>query len=310
MWKAGKTTLLAHLLARRVSGQPLLGATVAPGRSVIISEEGRTLWAERCRKFAFGGQVCLFPEPFAHLPSSAEWRGLLERIDRLRGERPIDLIVIDSLTHFLRTESVATGVLDLLMPVRDLTQRGMAALLMHHPRRQGATLGNAGRGHGALHSEVDISIEMRHAGPDIDGRARRFFCLSRHAQTPRRLHFELNADGTDYTVLADVSAEDAEFSAKWETLRMVLEEAPRKLTRAAILEDWPDDVPKPHDLTLARWLRNAVSSGLVQSDGSGRRSGPYRYWLESSLARWRADPLYEFNEMMDRAGKPFLPPQK
>lgn len=306
MWKAGKTTLLAHLLARRLSGQPLLGMTVAPGRSVVISEEPRSLWAERCRRFAFGGQLCLFPEPFAHLPSGGEWRSLLEHIDRLRGERQVDLIVIDSLTHFLRTETAAAGVLDLLLPLRELAQRGMAVLLMHHPRRQGATLGNAGRGHGSLHSEVDISIEMRHAGPDIDGRARRFFCLSRHAETPRRVHFELNADGTDYTLLAEAAGQDDGFSANWEVLRMVLEDAPRKLTRNAILEDWPDDFPKPHEGTLARWLRSAVSAKLAQSEGTGRKADPYRYWLESSLERWRKDPMYEFNEMMDRARKPFL----
>lgn len=175
MWKAGKTTLLAHLLARRLKGQSLLGAAVAPGRSVVISEEPRSLWAERCRRFVFGGNLCLFPEPFNHLPSAAEWRGLIDQIDRSRTDRQVDLVVIDSLTHFLRTENAAAGVLDLLMPLRDLARRGVAVLLMHHPRRQGATLGNAGRGHGSLHSEVDISIEMRHAGQDMDARARRFF---------------------------------------------------------------------------------------------------------------------------------------
>src|SRR5436190_14046612 len=68
MWKAGKTTLLAHLLARRATGQPLLGRAIAPGKSVVISEEPRALWAERCQRFAFGGQLCLFPQPFPHLP--------------------------------------------------------------------------------------------------------------------------------------------------------------------------------------------------------------------------------------------------
>jgi hypothetical protein len=303
MWKAGKTTLLAHLLARRVSGAPLLGRPVAPGKTVVISEEPQEFWAERGGRFPFGGQVCLFAQPFAHLPSADEWRGLMERVAELRAEQGVDLLVIDSLTHFMRAESSSAGVLELLLPVRALAAQGMACLLMHHPRRHDAGLGNAGRGHGALHSEVDISIEMRHAGADIDSRARRFFCLSRHVDTPRRLHFELNADGSDYSVLPETEVVDDGFSVHWEVLRMVLEDAPRKLTRLGILAEWPPDFAKPCANTLASWLQSAVSAGLVLKEGTGRKAAPLRYWVAAAEARWRADPMFAFYEMMDRNAK-------
>src|SRR2546423_7643687 len=158
MWKAGKTTLLTHLLARRVTGQPLLGRPVAPGKTVVISEEPRSLSADRCRRCDFGGKLCLFPQPFPYLPSAEQWRELMAEVAQLRHNDGVDLLVVDSLTHFVRAENVARGILDLLMPVRELTGQGMAALLMHHPRRKGGE-GVAGRGHGALHTEVDISIE-------------------------------------------------------------------------------------------------------------------------------------------------------
>lgn len=298
MWKSGKTTLLAHLLARRVNGQPLLGRAVAPGKSVVISEEPRALWAERCQRFEFGGSLCLFPQPFPHLPSAAEWRGLMERVGQLQTEHGVDLLVIDSVTHFLRAESAAVGVLDLLMPVRELATRGMAALLMHHPRRRDSAVGSAGRGHGALHSEVDISIEMRRARADLDSRTRRFDCLSRHEGTPRHLHFELNPDGGDYTVLPEI--DDAGFSEQWDILRGVLDDAPQKLTRLDILDEWPDDYPKPCRGVLWKWLKQAVAAGLVQVEGSGKKSDPFRYWLPSAEARWRENPLYDFNAMMER----------
>src|SRR5580765_7218724 len=53
LWKSGKTTLLTHLLARRGTGKPLLDRPVAPGKSVVITEEPRAFWAERCRQFDF-----------------------------------------------------------------------------------------------------------------------------------------------------------------------------------------------------------------------------------------------------------------
>lgn len=290
MWKAGKTTLLAHLLARRASGQPLLGRSVAPGKTVVITEEPRTLWADRCRHFNFGGNLCLFPQPFPHLPSAEQWRALLQRVAQLQDEHGIDLLVVDSLTHFLRAENTATAVLDLLMPVRELTARGMAALFMHHPRRHNASAGNAGRGHGAIHTEVDISIEMRHAGNSLDTRARRFFCLSRHADTPRHLLFELNPDNADYTILEDTTVDD--FTVHWDVLRMVLEDAKQKLTRLDILDEWPEDFTKPGPSTLRKWLASGVAEKLILTEGTGRKADPFRYWLPATEARWRQDPFY------------------
>lgn len=306
MWKAGKTTLLAHLLARRVTGKPLLDLPVAPGKTVVISEESRTLWADRCRQFNFGGQLCLYPQPFPLLPTAMQWNDLLQDIAALQVEHQIDLLVIDSLTHFLRAENTASAVLDLLMPVRALAAQGMAVLLMHHPRRQGASAGNAGRGHGSIQSEVDISIEMRYAGLSLDTRARRFFCQSRHADTPRHLQFALNAAGTDYTVIADMDAND--FGEHWDALRMVLEDAPQKLTRLDILDEWPDDFPKPAMTGLSNWLSSAIAANLVQVEGTGRKADPYRYWVRTAEERWNADPFYKYIQQQAHDLKlPFVP---
>jgi hypothetical protein len=52
LWKSGKTTLLAHFLARRRHGGDFLGLAVAPGGSLIVSEEPRDLWHERRRRHA------------------------------------------------------------------------------------------------------------------------------------------------------------------------------------------------------------------------------------------------------------------
>ena len=51
LWKAGKTTLLALLLARRKAGGMLAGLAVKPGKSVIVSEETRAVWSERFRRY-------------------------------------------------------------------------------------------------------------------------------------------------------------------------------------------------------------------------------------------------------------------
>jgi hypothetical protein len=109
-------------------------------------------------------------------------------------------------------------------------------------------------------------------------------------------------------VLPEACPDDDGFSAQWEVLRMVLEDAPQKLTRLDILADWPADVAKPCAATLSRWLQSAVSAGLVLVEGTGRKADPLRYWVVAAEARWRADPMFEFHQMMDRNFKQVFGP--
>lgn len=295
LWKAGKTTLLSLLLARRKAGGTLAGLAVKPGQTVVITEEPVPLWAERAARLDFGGRACFIPQPFRAVPGPAEWQALIDRLLDLRARHGIDLAVIDPLAPLLRQENQARAVLETLLPLRALTDVGMAVLILHHPAKGQRPAGQAARGSGALLGHVDISIEMRHPGGDPLTRRRRFLALSRHAQTPRDLLLELSADGTDYAAVPETPEPD-DFQSSWDTLRLALDDAPRKLTRAEILADWPPDFDKPKRTTLWRWLDRAVDRGLLARDGTGRKSDPFRYWLPEREAVWKQDPLYQLFE--------------
>jgi hypothetical protein len=94
-WKAGKTTLLSLLLYRRKAGGQLAGLAVKPGKSVVVSEEPLSLWADRARRLDFGGQVCFISQPFRTIPQPDEWQTLLDRIRALHQQHGIDLAVFD-----------------------------------------------------------------------------------------------------------------------------------------------------------------------------------------------------------------------
>jgi hypothetical protein len=301
LWKAGKTTLIAMLLARRKTGGVLAGLAVRPGKTVVISEEPLSLWAERARRYDFGNQVCFFSRPFRSAPSPEDWQALVGRILDLRAERQVDLVVIDPIAPLLRHENHARGILDTLMPLSDLASHGMGVLITHHPGRGYRPAGQAARGSGALLGHVDISMEMRHPGGDPHTRKRRFLGFSRHADTPSQLLLELNPDATDYVAVADSDPDQAAdpFTANWNILRMVFEDAPQKLTRGDILAEWPPDFEEPPRITLWRWLDRAVRERLIACEGSGRKTDPFRYWLPEREVVWRQNPfyvLYERNE--------------
>lgn len=304
MWKAGKTTLLSLLLARRKLALPgavpaaLAGLAVKPGKTIVVTEESPALWAERARRLDFGGQVIFISRPFAGRPSPEQWQALIDRLLQRRQEHGIDLAVFDPLAPLLRRENQAGDMFDALRPLATLTRAGMAVLLLHHPAKGDRPLGHAARGSGALLSHVDISVEMRHLGSDLFTRRRRFISLSRFAATPRQLILELDADGLDYLPVADAGdgAEMEAFRAGWQVLQLVLEDAPQKLTRRDILCEWPEDFVKPGSTLLWKWLDRAVADKLIAVEGSGRRNDPFRYWLPAREEVWKQDIIYMIDE--------------
>jgi AAA domain len=205
LWKSGKTTLLAHFLARRRAGGEFLGLAVAAGGSLVVSEEPSDLWPMRRRRFGLGPELGVLTRPFAGRATLADFRQLHDQIIGLRRERALDLVVFDSLAMFLpaATENNAGVMVDALGPFLALADAGLAVWLLHHPSKGEPALGQAARGSGALSASVDIILEMRHPGGDPFTRRRRLFGWSRYDETPQQLLIELSPDGSHYERLAD-----------------------------------------------------------------------------------------------------------
>ncbi|CAN5618632.1 hypothetical protein BH11PLA2_BH11PLA2_19290 [soil metagenome] len=276
-WKAGKTTLISILLNRLTTGEPYLGAAVTPASVLIVSEEPLSLWQQRDAALTFGENVHFLCRPFLGRPTMEQWNELIARID----STGVDLVVIDPLSMFLpgSIENNATGMQDSLQPLYRLTQRGVAVLLVHHPRKGGSTSELSPRGTGALTGFVDVLIDMdRPLDTAFSDRTRRLSVTSRLRGSFRRF-VELSPDGRDYQVLPEPPEKEG-FDAGWPILKAVLEDSDVRVTRKGILQSWPDDYDKPSPATLKRWLLRAVQDGLVDLHGTGRKNDAYSYFLK------------------------------
>jgi hypothetical protein len=278
LWKSGKTTLLAHLLAHRRLGGDFLGQAVTPGVSLVVSEEPPDLWPARCRRHQLGQELGVLTRPFTGRPTFAQLEELNARFIELRTQRGLDLVVFDSLAMFLpaSNENSADVMVNALTPFLALAEAGLAVGLWHHPAKGEPPLGQAARGSGALLASVDIFLEMRHTGGNPFTRRRKLTAWSRYEETPRQMLIELSTDGLRYERLADSSDE---FHTNWDTVALVLAGAAAPVTRQEIHDAWPAEVQKPHDATLWRWLDRAVELGLAQRSGRGTKTEPYRYEL-------------------------------
>ena len=289
LWKSGKTTLLAHLLAQRRRGGDFLDLAVAPGMSLVVSEEPRDLWADRGRRFHLGQEIAVLTRPFTGRPTFAQLEQLNAQIIALKAERGLDLVIFDSLAMFLpaRNENSADVMVGALAPFLALADAGVSVFLLHHPSKGEPPLGQAARGSGALLASVDIFLEMRHPGGNPFTRRRKLSAWSRYRETPRQMLIELSPDGLTYQRLADASDD---FHTSWDTISLVLAAAATPLTRQEIRADWPPGVSKPHDTTLWRWLDRAVELGLAERSGRGTKDEPFRYTAQTSLDGLAAAP--------------------
>jgi hypothetical protein len=320
-WKSGKTTLISVLLARMAEGGTLAGLPVNSGKAIVLSEESPDLWAQRAHRLDINDHVGWLCRPFTTLPDPAEYRRLIDQLLAIHRDRAIDLVVIDTLACFFprASENLADNMLQALLPLQDLTARGAALLLLHHPKKGETRPGQAARGSGALPGFVDVLIEMSwYAAPQHADRRRRLQTFSRFSETPARLVIELNADATDYTSLGDIPEPDADqIPATIFSILAAAEadppasdtedhdlpspsgrgaggeeeaqstaacnegkvELPLALTRAQILDLWPPDVPRPDASHLGRRLQSLVASGAIHRTGTGRKNDPYRYAL-------------------------------
>lgn len=196
LWKCGKTTWLAHLLAAFGRGGEFCGLTLEPARVLVVTEEPADLWTERRDRLGIGDHVEALVRPLRQRPTWKEWGAFIDHLAGLTTERTYQLVVIDPLPNFwpVCDENDASQVNAALSPLRRLTDAGAGVLLIMHPRKSGGEEGTAARGSGALSAFPDILLEMRRMSP-IDHRDRRRVLtgLSRYRETPAELVIELSA---------------------------------------------------------------------------------------------------------------------
>jgi hypothetical protein len=271
--KEGKSTLLGLLLDRLREGGMLLGEPVARGRTLVCSEDNELLWALRQRRLDFGPDV-EFCQSELGVPSRGRWGRFIEHLLRVVNDSGFELLVIDPIVRFIPGIADHAGCLaKALDDLRLVANPYTGILLMHHPPRHRVRPGQLVHDT-FLAAYADILIDMRKPPGNPFTRRRNFLCTGRYPDTPPSVLAELNAEGTDYVVLADGQPEE---SADLNTVCGVLRESPSPLTRDEILALWPADQPSPTPHTLWRWLNRGVEMGVLARIGAGNKKEPFRY---------------------------------
>lgn len=276
LWKAGKTTLVSHLLRDVASGGGLVGDAVSGARVLVVTEEGSTLWTRRRDDLQLGGgKVDLLIRPFMAKPDNRRWQAFIDYLAGLVRNRRYALIILDTLASVwpVMNENDASEVGAALMPLRAISDSGPAVLLIHHPRKGEGQEGQATRGSGALPGFVDVIIEMRRYAKDDNSDCRRVLTTySRFDESPPEAVLELGDGG--YVVLGDkarVNKDD-----RLDAVEALLPTEGEGATPEEIHQRWPTE-PKPSLRSLQSDLPTGAASGRWVRTGSGRRGSSFRY---------------------------------
>jgi hypothetical protein len=280
--KAGKTTLMTHLLRCCEAGAPFCGLGVRPARAVYVTEESETIWAERRDRLGLADHIEMVLRPFRSKPTFAEWRSFIDALTVSLKEKPADLVVIDTLAKLwpVHNENDASEVTASLQPLQEIAYRLRTTLLLvHHLRKSDGLEATQTRGSGAITASVDCIIEFRRYRPgDRKDRRRVLHCDARYDDRVDELVVELSADGRSYSARGD--RQEAAIVEACPSIYDVLPVQPPGYTREQVIQAaWPaGSAPTKADLLAA--LNHGVEVGRWHREGDGKRGDPHRFWRD------------------------------
>lgn len=294
--KAGKTTLVTHMIRAVLDGSDFLGTPAKQGAVVMLSEQGGTSLRE-----AFG-RAGLLDRDDLHIATYRDmagvpWPEIVADAASLAVEVGAVLLVVDTLPACSGVrgddENSAGRALEALEPLQVAADtHGLGVIVSFHDRKGGGEVGDSGRGSTAYAGAVDIIMHITRPGGNFNPTIRKVEALSRFEATPAELYIEL----TDTGYVALGSEDDVVSAALARALPDILpesEEAAKRIdnatekdsdgnehiTERGLLDDLAAKHIKASRSTLDAELKRWIAAGYVGQSGAGKRGSPKRYWL-------------------------------
>ena len=281
LWKAGKTTLLAHLMKAFESDGDFCSLPLKSSKVLYVTEEDQSTWAERRDELGIGDHVGVVCRPFLGRPNAKQWDEFIAKIKADVIDYKFDLVVFDTLAKLwpVKDENAASQVDEALLPVWTLTDTDAAVLLVHHVRKGDGAEATGSRGSGALTAFVETIMELRrHTPTDKKCTRRTMTGYGRYRQTPDELVINLTPSG----YVAEGDREECAKVDRMLTIWGILAGEPG-MTADQILEEWTsqDKPSKPNKGGLLDLLNAGTDNKRWNRTGTGKRGNPYLFWKDA-----------------------------
>ncbi len=272
--KAGKSTLVSHLVQCVLVGKDFLGEPTRKSGVIWLTEQPRSSFDLLLRRAALLGRNDL-TVLYWHEVSKVAWPDIVGATVREARRRGARLIVVDTLTRFAAlggdNENRAGDAEKAIGPlVVAAAKHDLGIVLIRHERKSGGEVGDAARGSSAFSGGVDIVLLLRRMENGPRKRIRVLHALSRFDETPDQLAIELGNDG--YIPLGNT--DDV---IRQQARKRVLVELPRKATIAMTLDELLKKT-KEKRTTVQLCLRELLEQKKIRRVGEGHKGDGYRYY--------------------------------
>jgi len=293
---SGKTTLVTHLVAAVLDGQPFLGQPTMKTNVVYLTEQTPGPFREALTRAGLllrGSELRLvFRAEVAQRP----WPQLVAQVAADAKRDGYGLLVVDTLGKLaqVKEENDAGEGGRVMAPLQDAAHNGMAVLVCRHERKGGGEVGESGRGSSAISGDVDVILQLRRPEGNQPTNRRVIESLSRYSETPEKVVIELNEAG--FVLLGDEEA-------------VTLNDALRKVSAylGGLFEQNEsatlDELVSELDMTRAaiqRAIKELRHRGEIQEftddGGKARKGHPLRYSVLRETDSAHTNGLCEQNE--------------
>ncbi len=266
--KAGKSTLLGFMAGAIVNGTEFLGCRGSRGKVVWFTEQGRQSFAPILQKVGLHEHADLFVL-YNHDVLNIPWAERVAGVVQVAKDVGARVVIVDTLSKLAglrgENENSSGAILEALDFLEPAKAAGISVVVLHHDRKSGGDVINAGRGSNAIAGEADVIFQLI-KDPRLAANARKLRYSGRLDDIAEEQVITLTADGYHATDATLVGQERSwRRLADWQLIASV---APRRG------EAWASEVE------LARHLKGRLSRDVVR-----RRLSELR-----NLPEWCASP--------------------
>lgn len=273
--KAGKTTLVLHMVAAILGGAAFLDRATKRTAVLLLTEERPATIRAVLARCGLSDRNDLHILTLSDM-RGRQWPEIVMLAETYAATVGATVLIVDTLARWAGladdSENSAGAAASAMEPLEQVAARGMAALVLRHDRKSGGEIGESGRGSSAFAGAADILLSLRRATVEGHLTRRLLEGVGRFENVPDKLVLELQ-DGR-YVVVGD--AIDVERTEAIARITSVLEAADEPLIEADILTK----LPGVKRSTWQRARNHMLAAGeLAKLSGHGRGGKAFAYRL-------------------------------